>query len=248
MLYNNPQPEAKELLSIYKNVEDSRYVKEKPGREYTFKRSLQNIHAFCKPPGKLLDVGCYTGTFMEVSAAEGWEVYGVELSSWAANIARESGFGPVYEGALTQIPFPSHSFDVITLWDVIEHLQRPAIILDEIAHLLKSGGLLALSTHLVDSWPVRVLGTRYPFFMDMHLVHFSRLTLRRMLSECGYEILSITPHQRVIRVRYFLERLNHAIPFGHSVVQWFTKQHWLNDQFIRIGFSGLANVFARCVK
>ncbi len=248
MTYNNPQPKAEELFRIYKNIQDPRYVKEKSGRESTFTRTLQELHFFCKPPGKLLDIGCYTGTFMEVSAHAGWEAHGVELSSWAAKIARESGPGPVYEGVLSHIPLPENSFDVVTLWDVIEHLQQPTAILDRIAKVLKSGGILALSTYVIDSWPAQILGRHYPFFMDMHLVHFSRKTLRRMLAEHGYTILSITPHQRILRVQYFLEQLENMLPFGHSVVQWLAKQQWIKDKFIKISFSGLVNIFARCVK
>jgi len=245
MVYNNPQPDPDELLDTYRQVKDPLYLKEKGGREHTFRRSLQDLQAFIQPPGELLDVGCYTGAFMEIAAAEGWEVSGVELSSWAAAIAREAEFGSVYEGTLEEIAFPLNSFDVVTLWDVIEHLPQPATMLNEIAAIQPPGGILALSTYLINSLPARILGKHYPFFMDMHLVHFSRDTLEQILREHGYEILSIMPHKRIIRLGYFLDKLDALLPFGHSLFQYLVGQQWISEKFIRIGFSGLANVFAR---
>jgi SAM-dependent methyltransferase len=185
---------------------------------------------------------------MEISKAEGWDVYGTELSSWAASIARQAGFGPVYEGTLEQVNLPARGFDVITAWDVIEHVSQPATMLDEIAILLKPGGLLVLSTYVVDSWPVRILGTRYPFFMDMHLIHFSRATLKRMLFEHGYEILCIRPHQRVISLQYFLERIEHILPVGRRLIRWFANQRQVKKRFVKVGLSGLVNIFARLMK
>jgi 2-polyprenyl-3-methyl-5-hydroxy-6-metoxy-1,4-benzoquinol methylase len=88
----------------------------------------------------MLDVGCYTGVFMKVAAAGGWDVEGVELSSWAAGIARESGFEKVYEKPLEQLALPGEGFDVITLWDVMEHLSHPAEMLKNVFRLLKPGG------------------------------------------------------------------------------------------------------------
>lgn len=247
MVYNNPQLDPDRLLAAYRQVVDPRYVQEKQGRKYTFRRSLRQLHRFHQPPGKLLDIGCYTGTFMEVAAAEGWEVYGFELSSWAAEIARNHGAGPVYDGQLEHIPHPSGHFDVITCWDVLEHVSNPLKVLHHTSALLKTGGLLALSTYLIDSYPVRILGTRYPFFMEMHLVHFSKKTLHCLLSTCGYEILRIAPHHRVIAVTYFLEKLKNLLPLGNYIIQPFLKrtQGWLQKKFVRVGFTGLSNIFAR---
>jgi len=245
MVYNNPQPDPEELLHIYKEVEDPLYLEESKAREYTFKRSLDQLHHFIKPPGTLLDVGCYTGAFMQVAEAEGWEVSGVEISTWAAEIARKTQKGPVYEVPLDQLSLPAASFDVITFWDVMEHLPYPTAFLQDTANLLKPGGILAFSTHMVDSLAVRLLGTRYPFFMDMHLVHFSRATAKRILEEHGYELLHIYTHHRILRMGYFLEKLSAKVPIGRSFFNWLSRKKWISNRFIRIGFLGLVNIFAR---
>lgn len=245
MIYTNPQPDAGELLNIYKEVEDPLYREETKAREYTFKHTLAQLHTAIRPPGRLLDVGCYTGTFMEVARAAGWEVSGVELSHWAAGIAAKSGAGPVYEGPLGSLPVPGEYFDVITFWDVLEHLSQPGVFLQEVGRLLKPGGIIGCSTHMVDSWAVRLLGKRYPFFMDMHLVHFSRATLKRILEEQGYELIDISKHQRILRVGYFLEKLAAKAPVGKTFLRWLSKKKWLSDRFIRFNFLGLVNILAK---
>jgi 2-polyprenyl-3-methyl-5-hydroxy-6-metoxy-1,4-benzoquinol methylase len=247
MVYNNPQPDPDALLGIYKEVEDPLYLEETKAREQTFKRSLDQLHQFIQPPGKLLDVGCYTGVFMKIAAAEGWQVEGVELSSWAADIARESSIGTIYEKPLHQLSLPKDSFDVITLWDVIEHLTDPIDMLKNVNRLLKPGGILAFSTHMVDSPAVRIMGTRYPFFMEMHVTHFSRTTSARMLKEQGFELLRIKPHPRILRTGYFLEKLYHKVKFQpvHSLLKWLAGKQWVSNRFIRLGLLGLVNIFAR---
>jgi hypothetical protein len=98
---------------------------------------------------------------------------------------------------------------------------------------------------MVDSWAVRMLGTRYPFFMDMHLVHFSRATARRILEAQGYELLRIYTHHRILRIGYFLEKLSAKVPSGRSFLKWLSRKKWISNRFIRIGLLGLVNIFAR---
>lgn len=247
MVYNNPQPNPEALLQIYKKVEDPLYLEESEARERTFKCSLDQLHRFIRPPGRLLDVGCYTGVFMKTAAAEGWEVEGIELSSWAADIARKTGGGTVYETPLEQLSIPNERFDLITLWDVIEHLSHPSDMIKNVNRLLKPGGVVAFSTHMVDSLAVRLMGKRYPFFMEMHVAHFSKATAGRMLEAQGFDLLKIKAHPRILRAGYFLEKLYHKVkiqPF-HRLIKWMAGKKRISDRFIRVGLLGLVNIFAR---
>ena len=247
MAYNNPQIDAAELSALYRNVEDPRYLEEQSGRLLTFQRSLEQLQQFRQPPGRLLDVGCYTGAFLRVAADAGWDVYGFELSSWAADIARQAGFPNVHDGSVRQMPLEPASLDAVTLWDVIEHLAAPAEMLEDASRLLKPGGLLAISTHLIDSWPVRLMGRHYPFFMEMHVVHFSRQTMRRMLERHHFEPLAFLPHHRVIRAAYFLEKLQSLVPFGKRLFSPLLRHSFWQERTVTVSWSGLSNIFARRV-
>jgi len=247
LLFSNPQLPPERVLAIYRAVEDPIYLEEETARERTFARSLHQLHRLAAPPGRLLDVGCYTGVFMKLAAREGWDVTGVELSVWAAAIARQSGGGPVFSRPLEESGLEAQSFDVISLWDVIEHLSHPAAMLKNVHRLLKTGGIVAVSTHRMDSPAARLLGRRYPFLMDMHLVHFSRPTLNRMLQECGFEVLAWRRHVRVLRLGYFLDKLEKGTRLApvKKFFGWLSRRKFLRRRFISVGSLGLANVFAR---
>lgn len=245
MVYNNPQFSPQLLERMYKEVEDPTYVEETNARTLTFKRSLDQLQAYVQPPGKMLDVGCYSGAFMKVAAGAGWHIEGVELSQWAANIAAGLETGPVYNKPLAQLDPSEHQYDVITMWDVVEHLTHPAQMFQDAFRLLKPGGLLAVSTHLVDSLAVRLMGTRYPFFMDMHVVHFSRATIKQMLEDQGFQLMNIRSHKRILKLGYFLEKLSYKIPLGKSLIKWLSRRQWLSERFIGIGMLGLFNIYAR---
>ncbi len=247
LIFSNPQLDPKQVLEIYRAVEDPLYLEEQAARERTFTRSLRQLQHVAAPPGRLLDVGCYTGVFMKLAARSGWSVSGVELSAWAAAIANHGGYGQVYCKTLETCALEPISFNVVSLWDVIEHLSHPAALLKDIHGLLKPGGIVAISTHLVDSLAARLLGSRYPFFMDMHVVHFSKPTLNRLLNECGFEVLVWRRHVRVLRLGYFLDKLEKRVRLAplKSTLHWLGRRKPLRRLFITVGSLGLANVFAR---
>ncbi len=251
LLFNDPQPDPALLRQLYSQVEDQSYLSESGGRERTFARSLAQLHSLphqlSRPPGRLLDIGCYTGVFMGVAAEAGWQVEGVELSSWAATIARDRGLGVVYSQPVEQLDLAAGSFDVITLWDVVEHLGDPLAMLRVVQRLLKPGGVVAFSTHMVDSAAVRLLGRRYPFFMEMHLVHFGRNTVRQLLHQAGFATPEIRPHRRVLRLGYLFDKVRHRLPLPvvSPLLRWLAASRWLADRHIGIGLLGLVNIFSK---
>src|SRR5439155_7104067 len=171
LVRQSPQPQPTDLVQAYQAVADERYEEEASGRVETFSRALEDLSRH-ESPGRLLDVGCHIGIFLDVARRAGWETYGVELSRWSADRARARGLR-VVDGTLETAGFEAGSFDVITMWDVIEHLADPFTELQRAAKLLRPGGLLALSTMNVDAWFPRLLGRRWPWYMQMHLYYFT---------------------------------------------------------------------------
>lgn len=96
--------------------------------------------------GRLLDVGCSYGAFLELATERGWEPFGVELSEKACSYARRERGLEVFHGTLEAAALPGGGFDVVTLWDVIEHLERPRDTIREIHRLLAPGGVAVLFT------------------------------------------------------------------------------------------------------
>ena len=154
------------------------------GRELTFEKHLTAMEKFTGPANgrSLLDVGAYIGVFVEIARTHGWLAEGIEPSSWAVSKARERHL-PIHQGTQEDMVLAGRKYDVVTMWDVIEHVTDPACELRQAYQLLNPGGWLAVHTMDIDSLTARLLGGRWPWLMDMHLYYFSQKTLAEMLQD-----------------------------------------------------------------
>jgi len=190
LVYANPRWSDEELMAAYTAVEDETYLQEREGRELTFHKHLQAMEQFTGPANgrALLDVGAYIGVFVEIAAAAGWQATGVEPSAWAAAEARRRGLDVLF-GTQDAEELQGRQFDVITMWDVIEHVDNPSAEIAKAYNLLKPGGWLVLHTMDVDSLAARVMGARWPWLMDMHLYYFSQKTMAKMLAQNNFQVV-----------------------------------------------------------
>lgn len=137
---------------------------------------------------RLLDVGAATGEFLVLAREKGWDVMGVELSAWAADQARTTHGLEVICGSLQHVTnVPPASFDVVTMWDCIEHLSEPRATLDAVRDALKPGGMLALSTGAVPHLDPQARSGWY--FPPWHLYYFSRETIHILLDRSGFDVI-----------------------------------------------------------
>ncbi len=245
-VYANPRWVTGDLLDAYQAVEDETYVRERQGRELTFRRHLRSLHRLSGPPAgrRLLDVGAYIGVFVEVARESGWDACGVEPSSWAVDVARRRGL-PVVQGTQETIVAPPASFDVITMWDVIEHVADPAAEMARARELLKPGGLIAVHTMDVESLFARLMGRRWPWLMEMHVHYFSRRTLMQMLQKEGFEVVACGPQGRYLRLGYLASRLE---GLNRTAGRWawqLSERLRLAQIAIPINLGDLFTVFAR---
>lgn len=147
-----------------------------------------------QPQGlRLLDIGCSTGLFLAQARDAGFEVKGAELSASTAGFARDHWGLDVHAGDWRDAGYADASFDVVTLFDVIEHLPDPLAELRAIRRLLKPGGLLLQSTPDIDGLFPRLsyrLANRLDYWPHpeppYHLYQFSTRTLTAMTEKAGY--------------------------------------------------------------
>jgi SAM-dependent methyltransferase len=209
MLFQFPMMTGADLLNAYRAVEDPVYEAERACRYVTFQRVLRHLG-----PGlglKLLDVGAYCGYFLDVARAGGYEAEGIELSSWAAERAAALGF-PVHTESLAARVASGATYDVVTMWDVIEHLADPRAELMSAQRLLPPGGRLYLSTIDANSAAARLLGRHWPWLMDMHLYYFTRQTITTLLRQAGFDVRRIGLYTHVVSVEYLLKKAVAAFP------------------------------------
>ena len=163
--------------------------------------------------GRLLDVGCSIGLFLEQARGRGWDGVGIEFSEKARSYARDSFGLEVIERPLADSGLEPESFDVVTLLSVIEHTTEPRRMLREIATVLKPGGALYIIAPNVESLACRVLHERAATFDGRnHLVYFSAETLSDALAREGYTAeLTAT---RVASLEPVLEWLSYEEPYS----------------------------------
>ena len=143
-----------------------------------------------KREGRLLEIGCANGLFLDALRREGnWQVQGVDTSEVAVRYARERLGLDVFLGPVEDARFADRSFDAVVMWDVLEHVHRPKETLLEIHRMLKADGVLVARLPLLDSWDHALFG-RYWAGWDIprHLTIFSMQTLRLMLECTGFRL------------------------------------------------------------
>lgn len=167
------------------------------------------------PPGRrLLDMGCATGIFMRQAQDQGFAVSGLDASAYAVAQAQKTFPHQVKLGTLTTVKFPPRSFDLITLFDVFEHLHDPQKDLARCRHLLRSGGLLVINTGNTNSFLAKIEGLKWHFFIPpQHLYFYSDSNLKRLLKLHGFKILGIYTTGKHISLRYLwhlMRTINHS--------------------------------------
>lgn len=162
------------------------------------RRKLDAVMRHQPQPGRLLDIGSTAGFFVKAAADAGWEATGVELSPDTSALARERYGVDVRTGRLEDMDFEEGSFDVVTLWDIIEHVRDPRATMARVARLLRPGGLVGILTPNLDglfpraSYRVATLVGAWPAVEPPgHLFQFSTRTLGDLLTRTGFEVLDV---------------------------------------------------------
>jgi 2-polyprenyl-3-methyl-5-hydroxy-6-metoxy-1,4-benzoquinol methylase len=154
-------------------------------------RLLKQFEQF-RRTGQLLDVGCFKGFFLYSAARRGWTATGTEVSRPAVEFARRQLGLNVEQGDLLELEqFGSGRWDVITLFDVIEHLSHPDRYIQRAHRLLRPGGLLYLETPNVRALPRYLLGRRWTIFHRLHRYYFQPGTIEKLLRRAGFERIRI---------------------------------------------------------
>ena len=191
---------------IYKN-----YFNEESERKQRFQKKIELIGNNIPRSGKVLDIGCAAGFFLKVMKDIGYETYGLDISSAAYEYIKNYCDIKIFKGDIFEAKYKNNFFDIISLWDVLEHLINPELVLEEIYRILKSQGILVIETLNIDSWNLKLLKNRWPLFShDYHLFYFNTKFLINLLNKIGFTVIKIFPVQtylclknRTWIIRYF---------------------------------------------
>ena len=148
-------------------------------------------------PGRMLEIGCASGSFLHTMALKGWDVEGLEFSEKAVDVARSLGY-KIYRSTLESAVDPTRCYDLIVGWMVFEHLHNPVLALQKLHRWISGDGWLVLSVPNAGSMEFKIFKDRwYALQLPNHLYHYTPATLRKVLSKGGWSIVKVF-HQRTL--------------------------------------------------
>jgi 2-polyprenyl-3-methyl-5-hydroxy-6-metoxy-1,4-benzoquinol methylase len=166
--------------------------------------------------GRSLDLGCAKGSFVKLALREGFDAHGLDISEYSAKAAREEiPEERIFIGRIEEQPLESQSFDLITMFDFIEHLDDIEGAIKKVSDLLRSSGLLYIVTPDTSSLSFRLLGKKWPHLKLEHLYYFNRKNLATLLEHFSLRTIKTGPCLKTLSVRYIIEQFKAypAVPF-----------------------------------
>ncbi len=187
LAYQTPRPseEASRAYMNWRWSSGDRYVTDSESKRRAAREKLRQVEAVRSAPGRLLDFGAGSGAFVRASLDGGWDTVGVEQSEAAIARARE------YYGVALQSALPDDRFDVITLWDVVEHLRDPIAVLRLLHDRLAEGGMLFLETGNYENWRRVLEGDRWGLYLLDHHFYFTPHSLEIATSQAGFSAFRV---------------------------------------------------------
>lgn len=198
------------------------------------------------PQGRILDVGCSSGYFLDGMKVHGWECHGIEMDARYARQASAKHGDAIYSGSLEEYACEENFFDVISLQDVLDHFSDPLQGLRKCHALLKPGGLLIVKVHDISSLYAKLTGPKYYALLPpLHLVYFSRKTLLAALTQSGFKVEG---HQYFSHLLFLKTVLHWLMPADKKSLRYRFLER-LGDSFwgklkIRKNLRDIVTVFA----
>ncbi len=217
LIFVSPRPSYEEMGSYYPQEDYDLYGKaaglkdrsmDELGRLLGPRKSRIEIY---KQPGKLLDIGFGDGSFLYYMKESGWDVAGVDYNEKMVELARDELGINAFAGQLEDAGYEDGSFDVVTLWGVLEHVQSPRRTIEEISRISGEQSLLVIYTQNAAAPEARLLGPDWFIYeVPRHLYSFNRTSLARLLALSGFcvsEVVYETPlYYCQMNWQYFKER------------------------------------------
>jgi len=192
----SPFPTIEDLTKVNQDIYqvDQRiqtYLSKQEYFEKRYRKYINKIKLY-KENGDLLDIGCNIGLFLKVAQQNGFSTTGVELNKECAHYGQQFFKLKIFSGYLEDISFRKDSFDIVTLFDVLEHIPDIIGFIAEVRRILKINGLLVLQSPNIDSVMAKLTKSKWNWLCPPdHLYHFTSETMIRFLTSNGFTIKEI---------------------------------------------------------
>lgn len=199
LIFRSPLPKETEIKKFYNKdkILVNKYF-EGLKKDYDLKNpaiklyqnELDKLSKVMKP-GRLLDIGCAYGAFLDLARKYNWQVSGVEVSEKSSKYAKKTFNLPIYNGTLERAKFASNTYNLVTMWDLIEHLTDPLSTLKETKRILKDNGMILILTINTDSLIGKLANlsssSKDYLYDKQHNFFFTHNTLKKMVEKAGFK-------------------------------------------------------------
>jgi 2-polyprenyl-3-methyl-5-hydroxy-6-metoxy-1,4-benzoquinol methylase len=199
MLITHPQPSLENLGKYYESEDYISHTDNKRSlfeklyhfiKSIALKNKLNLINSLQPQKGRILDIGAGTGEFLSVAKNDGWKTMGVEPSDRAKAIAKNKGVSFVEETSELE----NHSFDVISMWHVLEHVPDLDKQIKELKRLLKPTGTLIIAVPNFKSFDAKHYGKFWAAFdVPIHFWHFSKTAIKLLFEKEEMKLEKVLP-------------------------------------------------------
>lgn len=238
LVYLSPRLEEACMLDLYRaesyfageqSLGYETYEQDEAVYRMTFERRLRAMAPFVSP-GRLLDIGCGTGLFLDVARRASWDAFGLDASSYAVSRGPADLVDRITTGTLESTDYPAGSFDAVTMFDFFEHVYHPAAFAEHVARILSPSGVAIVATPDYDSWMRRALGRRtVSFKIPEHVAYYTRKTLARAVQD-SFEIIHVESIGQYCTTDFVERRLASVSPALGSVfrlaISTFGAKRW----------------------
>jgi SAM-dependent methyltransferase len=220
--FENEQLTQGDPSGVYGYVD---YISERINKQTGYRRICERLRADARPavePPRLLDYGCGLGFFIDAAFEHGFAAEGIEFNAYAREYIRKRYRHPVFGPDELAGRGP---YDVITMFDVIEHLHEPFATIERLRDLLAPGGILVVLTMDCTSLTSRLLGKRLEDFRRIreHLYFFDRANLSSILEARGFSMLGVESIGHNFEFKLLASRIRATLPVAGAPLEWLLR-------------------------
>jgi 2-polyprenyl-3-methyl-5-hydroxy-6-metoxy-1,4-benzoquinol methylase len=203
LIYMNPMEKVSKTNEYYYKAKNTHAPTIRECYLRTAKSQVRLIQKYASGTN-LLDIGCAQGFFLFSASKAGYTTRGIEISQDAAAYAIKEFGLDVEAKPFEELRFPESSFDVVTLWQVLEHVPYPLTVLKEVYRILKPGGLVVASTPNIESIPAKILRKKWWDIKRLHINQFNTKTLADILHNAGFKKMSSVSYRGFVSLSILL--------------------------------------------
>ncbi len=192
----------------------------------------------------MLDIGCWSGQFLSL-ITNARHITGVDIAADAIDFAKRQKRGKYLVASALHLPFKDGQFDVVTMWDVIEHLYNPTEIFQEIHRILKKDGVLCFVTPNINSFMAHLFRQKWWFLLQSHVYYFTPRSMNAVMEKTGFKIIETGTYGRSFTMAYWATKLKSYSSKFYEMVNQCLRTLSLDQMPLNLNLGDHMMVYAR---